>query len=175
MTSSFIKSDVCPLTLCCTAPLHHDGIEAKVLTTPTAGRSVIPWHHKQPGGRPGEPPAAQRLLRHEHRCEESQSGLQVQLLESWCLSLICFWRRMMHSVVLWLWLAQVAEGVLDLDDYDTLAFRVRGDGRKYIASLRTENWMVDAKSQDVWQAFLFARCSKLRCRCCPPTVLTLSM
>ncbi len=60
-----------------------------------------------------------------------------------------------------LWLAQVAEGVLDLDDYDTLAFRVRGDGRKYIASLRTENWMVDAKSQDVWQAFLFARCSKL--------------
>ena len=46
---------------------------------------------------------------------------------------------------------------MDLDDYDTLAFRVRGDGRKYIASLRTENWMVDAKSQDVWQAFLFAR------------------
>jgi Complex I intermediate-associated protein 30 (CIA30) len=62
--------------------------------------------------------------------------------------------------------AQVAEGVLDLDDYDTLAFRVRGDGRKYIASLRTENWMVDAKSQDVWQAFLFARCSKLCCTRC---------
>jgi Complex I intermediate-associated protein 30 (CIA30) len=65
-----------------------------------------------------------------------------------------------------LWLAQVAEGVLDLDDYDTLAFRVRGDGRKYIASLRTENWMVDAKSQDVWQAFLFARCPKRLCSRC---------
>lgn len=50
------------------------------------------------------------------------------------------------------------DGPLHLEDFDTLAYRVRGDGRKYIASLRTENWIVDAKSQDVWQAFLFARC-----------------
>lgn len=63
----------------------------------------------------------------------------------------------------------MTEGVLDLDDFDTLAFRVCGDGRKYVASLRTENWMVDAKSQDVWQAFLFARCAAAAlplCYCC---------
>lgn len=53
--------------------------------------------------------------------------------------------------------AQVSEGVLNLEDFDTLAYRVRGDGRKYIVSLRTENWLVDSMSQDVWQAFLFAR------------------
>lgn len=49
-------------------------------------------------------------------------------------------------------------GRLDLEDFDTLVYRLRGDGRKYIASLRTENWIVDSRSQDVWQAFLFARC-----------------
>lgn len=48
-------------------------------------------------------------------------------------------------------------GPLDLENYDTLAYRVRGDGRRYIASLRTENWVVGDESQDVWQAFLFAR------------------
>ncbi len=52
---------------------------------------------------------------------------------------------------------QVQDGPLDLQDYDTLAYRVRGDGRRYITSLRTENWVVDNMSQDVWQAFLFAR------------------
>lgn len=52
---------------------------------------------------------------------------------------------------------EVAEGLLSLEDYDTVAYRVRGDGRRYIASLRTENWIVDDKSQDVWQAFIFAR------------------
>lgn len=36
--------------------------------------------------------------------------------------------------------------------------RVRGDGRQYIASVRCENWIVDQRSNDVWQAFLFARC-----------------
>ena len=41
-------------------------------------------------------------------------------------------------------------------------FRVRGDGRKYIASLRCENWIVDESSMDVWQAFLFARCGRGR-------------
>lgn len=35
--------------------------------------------------------------------------------------------------------------------------RVRGDGRQYIASVRCENWLVDQRSHDVWQAFLFAR------------------
>jgi len=49
-----------------------------------------------------------------------------------------------------------AAGYLDLSPYDTLALRVRGDGRPYIASLRTENWLVGGRSHDVWQAFLFA-------------------
>lgn len=38
-----------------------------------------------------------------------------------------------------------------------MVFRVHGDGRKYIANLRTENWLVGGRSHDVWQAFLFAR------------------
>lgn len=46
---------------------------------------------------------------------------------------------------------------LDIDEYDHLVFRVHGDGRKYIANLRTENWLVGGRSHDVWQAFLFAR------------------
>lgn len=52
---------------------------------------------------------------------------------------------------------EVAGQPLSLEDYDTVIYRVRGDGRRYIASLRTENWIVDDKSQDVWQAFIFAR------------------
>ena len=46
---------------------------------------------------------------------------------------------------------------LDIDEYDHVVFRVHGDGRKYIANLRTENWLVGGRSHDVWQAFLFAR------------------
>ena len=53
---------------------------------------------------------------------------------------------------------------LSLDEYDTLKFRVFGDGRKYLASIRTENWIIgDATSADVFQAFLFARCGGLGC------------
>ena len=59
-------------------------------------------------------------------------------------------------------LAQEVEGqYLDMDGTDALAFRVKGDGRAYIASLRTENWIVGSASHDVWQAFLFARCCVL--------------
>lgn len=47
--------------------------------------------------------------------------------------------------------------MLDLEDFDALVFRVRGDGRQYIASVRCENWLVDQRNHDVWQAFLFAR------------------
>lgn len=47
---------------------------------------------------------------------------------------------------------------LDLDQYDTMVLRVLGDGRRYIASIRTENWIIgEASSHDVYQAFLFAR------------------
>jgi len=39
---------------------------------------------------------------------------------------------------------------------------VRGDGRPYVVSLRTENWMVADRAADAWSAFLFA----------PPSVWT---
>lgn len=50
---------------------------------------------------------------------------------------------------------------LDLSAFDALRLRVRnGDGRPWVVSLRTENWLVgDAGGggcHDVWQAFLFA-------------------
>ena len=51
---------------------------------------------------------------------------------------------------------------LDIDEYDHVVFRVHGDGRKYIANLRTENWLVGGRSHDVWQAFLFARSAGIR-------------
>lgn len=46
---------------------------------------------------------------------------------------------------------------IDLDDFHSLVFRVRGDGRKYLANIRTDNWVVGENVEDVWQAFLFAR------------------
>ena len=49
------------------------------------------------------------------------------------------------------------EEYIDLSDYDTISYRVYGDGRKYIANFRTENWIVGTRNHDVWQAFLFAR------------------
>ena len=51
---------------------------------------------------------------------------------------------------------------LDIDEYDHVVFRVHGDGRKYIANLRTENWLVGGRSHDVWQAFLFARSAGIK-------------
>ncbi|KAK9834154.1 hypothetical protein WJX81_003453 [Elliptochloris bilobata] len=45
---------------------------------------------------------------------------------------------------------------LDLEERDVLVLRVRGDGRKYLVSLRTDNWVAGVTSHDVWQAFLFA-------------------
>ena len=41
---------------------------------------------------------------------------------------------------------------LDFDAYDALSYRVRGDGRMYVASVRTENWMTGDSTEDVWQA-----------------------
>jgi len=47
---------------------------------------------------------------------------------------------------------------IDLSEHQMVSFRVFGDGRKYIANFRTENWIVGSRNHDVWQAFLFARC-----------------
>ena len=58
----------------------------------------------------------------------------------------------------WLCAQEVEGRYLDTDGFEALAFRIKGDGRKYIASLRTDNWIVGSNSHDVWQAFLFARC-----------------
>ena len=46
---------------------------------------------------------------------------------------------------------------LDMEGADCLSFKLKGDGRKYIASVRVDNWIVGETSHDVWQAFLFAR------------------
>ena len=51
-----------------------------------------------------------------------------------------------------------------------IVLRVRGDGRKYIVSIRTDNWVISGTNHDVWQAFLFAPCAPcrvLRCVVCP--------
>jgi hypothetical protein len=56
------------------------------------------------------------------------------------------------------WCQAEGEGdYIDLSEHDTVSFRVFGDGRKYIANFRTENWIVGSRNHDVWQAFLFAR------------------
>lgn len=44
---------------------------------------------------------------------------------------------------------------LDLEPFQALVLRVRGDGRKYIVSLRTENWIVPGSvSDDVYQGYI---------------------
>jgi len=44
---------------------------------------------------------------------------------------------------------------MDLEEFTALRFRVRSDGRKYIVSLRTDNF-VTGNREDLWQAFLFS-------------------
>ncbi|OUS48407.1 complex I intermediate-associated protein 30-domain-containing protein [Ostreococcus tauri] len=46
----------------------------------------------------------------------------------------------------------VPDPTLDLDAYDALSYRVRGDGRSYVASVVTENWMTETTSEDAWLA-----------------------
>lgn len=46
---------------------------------------------------------------------------------------------------------------IDLDDFHSLVFKIKGDGRQYLANIRTDNWVVGDTVDDVWQAFLFAR------------------
>lgn len=45
-----------------------------------------------------------------------------------------------------------------LDEYNAFLFKVQGDGRNYIANLRTDNWITGGQSHDVWQAALFTEC-----------------
>ncbi|ESQ35066.1 hypothetical protein EUTSA_v10008577mg [Eutrema salsugineum] len=50
------------------------------------------------------------------------------------------------------------DGFIDLDGYDAIALRLRGDGRCYISTIYTENW-VNSPGQaedNSWQAFVFA-------------------
>ncbi|CAL5401226.1 unnamed protein product [Camellia sinensis] len=49
------------------------------------------------------------------------------------------------------------DGFIDLDAYDTIALKVKGDGRCYISTIYTENW-VNSPGQEEdnsWQAFVF--------------------
>ncbi|CAM6091453.1 unnamed protein product [Calypogeia fissa] len=47
---------------------------------------------------------------------------------------------------------------IDLEPFQALLFRVKGDGRCYISSLRTESWVTGPTDGgfNTWQAFLFA-------------------
>lgn len=48
---------------------------------------------------------------------------------------------------------------IDLESYQSLIYRVRGDGRTYLANLRTDNWVTggDSNSEDIWQAVLLSK------------------
>lgn len=51
---------------------------------------------------------------------------------------------------------QPANASLDLSPYDALTFRIASDGRPYIVSLRTSNWVAGDGAADAWHAFLIA-------------------
>ncbi|XP_057770743.1 probable complex I intermediate-associated protein 30 [Salvia miltiorrhiza] len=49
------------------------------------------------------------------------------------------------------------DGFIDLDGYDTLALKLKGDGRCYISTIYTENWVNSPGQQEdnSWQAFVY--------------------
>uniref|UniRef100_A0A7N0U9M1 NADH:ubiquinone oxidoreductase intermediate-associated protein 30 domain-containing protein n=1 Tax=Kalanchoe fedtschenkoi TaxID=63787 RepID=A0A7N0U9M1_KALFE len=49
------------------------------------------------------------------------------------------------------------ESYIDLEPYDTIALKLRGDGRCYISTIYTENWVNSPGQQEdnSWQAFVF--------------------
>ncbi|KAJ1689292.1 hypothetical protein LUZ63_013447 [Rhynchospora breviuscula] len=49
------------------------------------------------------------------------------------------------------------DGFMDLDSYDIVAMRLRGDGRSYISTIYTENWANSLGQQEdiSWQAFVY--------------------
>jgi len=48
-------------------------------------------------------------------------------------------------------------GFIDLDSYNTIMLKVKGDGRSYISTIYTENWVNSPgrEEDNSWQAFLF--------------------
>lgn len=50
------------------------------------------------------------------------------------------------------------DGFIDLEPYDTIAMKIKGDGRCYISTIYTENWINSPGQQEdnSWQAFIFA-------------------
>ncbi|XP_062087904.1 probable complex I intermediate-associated protein 30 isoform X4 [Humulus lupulus] len=48
-------------------------------------------------------------------------------------------------------------GFIDLDPFDTVAMKIKGDGRCYISTIYTENWVNSPGQQEdnSWQAFVF--------------------
>ncbi|MCO5573927.1 hypothetical protein L7F22_027705 [Adiantum nelumboides] len=44
----------------------------------------------------------------------------------------------------------------DLDSFDTLAFRVKGDWRCYVTTIRTESWWGTFEDANTWQSMLFS-------------------
>eukprot|EP00249_Psilotum_nudum_P012859 c24011_g1_i1 orf=573-1013(+) len=55
------------------------------------------------------------------------------------------------------WYSQVA-GRFNLEPFDTLALRLKGDGRYYVSTLRTESWVGGPPGMDynTWQAYIYA-------------------
>ncbi|XP_057518174.1 probable complex I intermediate-associated protein 30 [Amaranthus tricolor] len=49
------------------------------------------------------------------------------------------------------------DGFIDLDSYDTIALKLKGDGRCYISTIYTENWVNSPGQQEdnSWQAFVY--------------------
>ncbi|CAK9144654.1 unnamed protein product [Ilex paraguariensis] len=49
------------------------------------------------------------------------------------------------------------DGFIDLDPYDTISLKLKGDGRCYISTIYTENWVNSPGQQEdnSWQAFVF--------------------
>ncbi|KAL8458760.1 hypothetical protein ACS0TY_036317 [Phlomoides rotata] len=49
------------------------------------------------------------------------------------------------------------DGFIDLDSYDTIAVKLKGDGRCYISTIYTENWVNSPGQQEdnSWQAFVY--------------------
>ncbi|CAO2166254.1 unnamed protein product [Urochloa humidicola] len=49
------------------------------------------------------------------------------------------------------------DGFIDLDAYDTIAMKIKGDGRCYISTIYTENWVNSPGQQEdnSWQAFVY--------------------